>query len=182
MFRAEIEGIGLEFETAPGVFSPGSPDRGTLFMLGRAEVAEGGKALDLGCGYGLAGIFLIKKFGAAVSFCDIDERCTELTKKNLALNCLTGDVWLGDGIAAVPDSGYSLILCNPPFHSDFSVAKRFIEKGFNRLLVGGRMMFVTKRRKWYENKLKAVFGGVRVSEHEGYFVFTAEKRRASYSN
>lgn len=35
---------------------------------------------------------------------------------------------------------------------------------------------VTKRLDWYENKFTSVFGGVRVAERDGYYVFTAEKR------
>jgi len=35
---------------------------------------------------------------------------------------------------------------------------------------------VTNRKEWYMNKLKAVFGGVKVIEANGYFVFIAEKR------
>ena len=61
------------------------------------------------------------------------------------------------------------------------MAKKFIEKGFNRLRVGGRMLMVTKRRDWYLNKLRAIFGGVRVREIDGYFVFVAEKRGTQYA-
>lgn len=35
---------------------------------------------------------------------------------------------------------------------------------------------VTKRYQWYKNKLKSVFGGVKVIEENGYFVFVAQKR------
>ncbi|NCU26429.1 methyltransferase, partial [Candidatus Nomurabacteria bacterium] len=77
--------------------------------------------------------------------------------------------------------GYTLILSNPPYHTDFSVAKHFIEKGFNRLVLGGRMVMVTKRRDWYRNKFIAVFGGVSIREKDGYFVFAAEKRSSSYA-
>ena len=35
---------------------------------------------------------------------------------------------------------------------------------------------VTKRLDWYKNKLTSVFGGVRIKETDGYYVFTAEKR------
>ena len=59
--------------------------------------------------------------------------------------------------------------------------KHFIEKGFNRLIVGGKMVMVVKRRTWYENKLKAIFGGCRVTEKYGYFVFVAEKRSMQYA-
>lgn len=36
---------------------------------------------------------------------------------------------------------------------------------------------VTKRLEWYKNKLTSVFGGVKVNEIDGYYVFVAEKRR-----
>ena len=89
---------------------------------------------------------------------------------------------LSDGFSAVDEAGFDLILSNPPYQSDFSVAKRFIEKGFNRLKVGGKMMMVTKRLDWYRNRLRAVFGGVRVEQVDGYFVFTAERRSLSYAS
>ncbi|MDY3070644.1 MAG: methyltransferase, partial [Eubacteriales bacterium] len=44
------------------------------------------------------------------------------------------------------------------------------------------LAMVTKRRDWYQNKLTAIFGGVRVSEEDGYFVFIAEKRGSQYAN
>ena len=79
------------------------------------------------------------------------------------------------------DTGFTAIFSNPPYQSDFAVAKHFIEKGFNRLMLGGRMIMVTKRRAWYENKLKSIFGGCRVTEKNGYFVFEAEKRSMQYA-
>ncbi len=58
----------------------------------------------------------------------------------------------------------------------------FIEKGYNRLRLGGRLLMVTKRREWYKRKLISVFGGVRIREAKGYFVFEAEKRQPCYTN
>ena len=102
---------------------------------------------------------------------------------NARLNGVPGvRVLLSDGLRGIDDAGYTLILSNPPYHTDFSVARHFIEKGFNRLALGGRMMLVTKRREWYRNKLIAIFGGVQVQEVDGYFVMTAEKRGRDYAN
>jgi 16S rRNA (guanine1207-N2)-methyltransferase len=44
------------------------------------------------------------------------------------------------------------------------------------------MMMVTKRREWYRNKLIAIFGGVKIHEIDGYFVFESCKRDARYAN
>ncbi len=40
---------------------------------------------------------------------------------------------------------------------------------------------VTKRKDWYQNKFIAVFGGVKITETDGYFVFMGEKRQNSYA-
>ncbi len=39
-----------------------------------------------------------------------------------------------------------------------------------------KMYMVTKRKLWYMKKFIRIFGGVKVYEREGYFVFEAEKR------
>ena len=57
-----------------------------------------------------------------------------------------------------------------------------IEKGFNRLVVGGALWMVTKRDAWYRNKLSAIFGGVRAEFVDGYWVFEAVKKRAAYAS
>jgi 16S rRNA (guanine1207-N2)-methyltransferase len=57
------------------------------------------------------------------------------------------------------------------------VAKAFIEEGYKHLVFDGKFMMVTKRLAWYRNKISSVFGGVKVFEQDGYYVFVAEKRR-----
>ncbi len=174
----------LALETDPKLFSPGHADRGTLAMLSRVHFSPGMKVLDLGCGCGLVGILAARICGEGnVIMSDIDPLAVEVASRNAARNGVGGArVVLSDGLSGVEETGFDLILSNPPYQSDFSVAKRFIEKGFNRLKLGGRLWMVTKRRDWYRNKLVAVFGGVRISEVDGYFVFEAEKRSSRYAN
>ena len=90
-------------------------------------------------------------------------------------------MYVGDALDAVPDRAFDRILLNPPYQTDFAVAKRLILKSFNRLEIGGRLLMVTKRRDWYFNKLKSVFGGARVQSDDGYFVFEAERRSRQYA-
>ena len=184
VIRAEVLGEALVLRTAPGLFSPGRVDRGTLAMLSAAGFEPGMKVLDLGCGCGVVGITAAKKCGAEnVLMADVDPDAVKTALKNAAANGvpeLRGVC--SDGFNAIEDAGFDLILSNPPYQTDFAVAKKFIEKGFNRLKVGGKMLMVTKRLEWYRNKLKAIFGGVRVREIDGYFVFEAEKRSPRYAN
>ena len=183
MINVSLKGIDLVFETAPGLFSPGGIDGGTLAMLSNVDFRLDDKVLDLGCGYGVVGILAARLIGPEkVTMVDIDERAVEYAARNAALNQVEGVriVW-SNGLADLDDAGYTLILSNPPYHEDFSVPKAFIEKGFNRLAIGGRMYMVTKREKWYRNKLTTVFGGVKVWKLQDYFVFMAEKRSLRYA-
>ena len=180
----DFGGHRLQLETRPGLFSPEHADRGTLAMLSCARFEPGMRVMDLGCGCGLVGILAALECGEAnVMLSDIDPLAVETARRNAARNGVPGvKIALSDGFSAVDETGFDLILSNPPYQSDFSVAKAFIEKGFNRLKLGGRLLMVTKRREWYRNKLAAIFGGVRIREIDGYCVFEAQRRDARYAN
>ena len=113
---------------------------------------------------------------------DVDPAAVRCAAENAKRNGVENvHLCCGDALDAVDASGFDWILSNPPYHADFSVAKKFIEKGFNRLKLGGKLVMVVKRELWYRNKLTAIFGGVRMQEIGGYFVFTAEKRSERYA-
>ena len=160
------------------MFSPNSIDNGTLALLSVIDFLPSDKVLDLGCGYGAVGILAGKLIGEEnVIMCDISERAVEYATINASLNGIPHiDVRLSDGYQNVKENDFTLILCNPPYHADFSVPKKFIEVGFRKLATGGKLVMVTKRLDWYKNKLASVFGGVKVQKMEGYYVFVAEKR------
>lgn len=178
MISAEIKNVSLKFETDPSNFSPNSIDTGTLAMLSAVDFLPNDKVLDMGCGYGVVGILAAKLIGGEnVTMCDISESAVKQAKINAELNGVPDiDIKISDGFSNIPDNGFTLILSNPPYHTDFSVPKHFIEVGFKKLAVGGKMIMVTKRLDWYKNKLASVFGGVRVREIDGYYVFISEKR------
>ena len=59
-FNVHMHGIHFEFETHPSLFSPNGVDRGSAFLLSLVEFDPADKVLDLGCGYGLMGIYAAK--------------------------------------------------------------------------------------------------------------------------
>ena len=61
-----LMGKKFEFFVSPGVFSKDKIDNGTYILIENAEVKEGSKLLDLGCGYGPVGIVFAK-----VKKCDV---------------------------------------------------------------------------------------------------------------
>jgi 16S rRNA (guanine1207-N2)-methyltransferase len=182
LLKVSIQGQELAFRTTDRLFSPKAADGGTLAMLSLIAFKPDDKVLDLGCGYGLVGVLAARLLPPdQVFMLDNDPAAVEAARDNLTLNGVAGvQPMLSDGFQNFREIGFSKIISNPPYHVDFSVPKHFIEKGFNRLRVGGVMWMVTKRRNWYENKLRAIFGGTRVHEIDGYFIFEAEKRGSRY--
>jgi len=180
LFEIDMWNNILKFQTEESLFSPDAPDRGTMAMLKNIQLKEDDKLLDLGCGYGLVGISAAKVIGEErVFMVDINERAVEYAAINAEANGVPGvTIKHGSGLEPVQDFDFTLILSNPPYHTDFSVPKTFIENGFKHLLVGGRMVMVVKRLDWYKNKLTTIFGGVKVIEDNGYYILTAEKRAA----
>lgn len=179
MIHTAIKGIQLQFHTDSTVFSPLHIDRGTLAMLSQVDFSPEDKVLDLGCGYGAVGLTAAKIIGEGrVILCDVSQDAVDLARQNALLNGLTQvEIRQSNAYENIPERDFTLILSNPPYHTDFSVAKHFIENGFHKLAPGGKMVMVTKRLDWYKNKLSAVFGGVRIREADGYYVFLAEKRQ-----
>ncbi len=179
MYEVVIGDVTLCLETAPNLFSPAHADRGTLAMLSLTSFDASDRVLDLGCGVGIVGIYAAR-CGATVMMTDFDSSSIQVATANCVSNEVNCTVLCSDGFSAIePGRLFTQILSNPPYHTDFSVAKRFIEGAFRHLEIGGRLLMVTKRLDWYRNKLTAVFGGVRVHEIEGYYVFISEKRSAS---
>ena len=176
--KFNLKDIELDLDTTPELFSPVAPDKGTLAMLNAVEIASSDKVLDLGCGCGIVGIYSAKLAGEhSVTMTDLLPIAAETAKQNAIKNNVPAvTVLCGNAYENVQDTDFTLILSNPPYHTDFSVAKSFIEGAYRHLATGGRMVMVTKRLDWYKNKLTSVFGGVKVIESDGYYVFISEKR------
>ena len=183
MIEMIVRGVHLIAENDRSLFSPDAPDRGTVAMLETIDMKESEKVLDLGCGWGLVGLTLAGLQTAhSLTLTDVNPTAVNNAQRNFSLNGFEGAIFCcGDAYASVPDRDYTLILSNPPYHTDFQVARIFIEKGFNRLATGGKMVMVTKRKEWYKNKFISIFGGVRITEQDGYYVFQAEKRSTKYA-
>ncbi len=172
-----IKGVALSFETSEKLFSPNQIDQGTLAMLSTVEFHSEDQVLDVGCGYGVVGILAARLIGSdRVRMVDIDLEAVKFARMNAERNEVEVPIFVSDGLKEVYEDNFTLILSNPPYHEDFSIPKGFIEDGFTKLSLGGKMVMVVKRLDWYKNKLKSIFGGVKVEEINGYYVLSVEKR------
>ena len=177
-FEATINGHTFTFATHPRCFSPRQVDAGTLAMLSVMALSPADKVLDLGCGYGMVGLYAAQHTAPEhVMMADLCPTSVACARHNAELNGTPGILFaISDGFANISAHNFTVIASNPPYHADFAVPKHFIEKGFQRLAIGGKFYMVTKRRDWYKNKFISVFGGVKIHAIGDYFVFEAEKR------
>lgn len=183
MITVTIKDVELQFRTEGSLFSPRRIDNGTLALLSAIDFEEGDRICDLGCGYGAVGITAARLIGPdRVLMLDNDPKAVACARENARLNGVPEtEVVQSDGFSATRETHFTKIITHPPYHADFSVPKRFIEKGFNRLALEGRLYMVTKRKEWYKRKLISIFGGVSVREIEGYYVFMAVKKSGAYA-
>lgn len=173
------ESFGCRFETVAGIFSPRGVDPGTALMLeALLPQVAGRRLLDLGCGAGVVGVAAAQQ-GADALAVDISARALRITAQNAAANGVALAVRPSDGLADLGDERFDLIATNPPFHEDFGVARRFVEGAHERLALGGSLYLVVRRAGWYAQKLRAVFGGYRLVERDGYSLFVAERREGA---
>ena len=182
-FEYEFHGKRLRFQTSALLFSPKAVDRGTQAMLDSVEIKPDDRVLDLGCGYGIVGIAAATIVGPEnVVLADVDPLAISVSRANAVRNGFPHiAIHVSDGFRELAESGFTKILSNPPYHTDYAVAKHFILKGFNRLQLGGELIFVVKRPNWYQQKLRSVFGGCRAVTRDGYTVLIAERRSDSYA-
>lgn len=175
--RVAVDVCGQKFTLSalPGNFSPQGLDKGSRVLLEQAKIPAGGRVLDLACGYGVIGIVAAKLGAGQVVYLDDCRIALAAASKNIQGEGLAGQLVHSHHPYAAPGK-FDCILCNPPYHSDYALAKQFIEFAARRLHDGGWLYLVVKRPNWYTNKLRAVFGGCQTVAAEGYWLLAAQLR------
>jgi 16S rRNA G1207 methylase RsmC len=181
--KVNVMGMDIELYTAGGVFSPKQIDAGTRLLIESAMVQPGWKVLDLGCGYGIVGIAIKKKYPLATVFMsDINERAVQLSKMNIELNrieatVLHSDVFKNKELERIK---FDTILLNPPQTAGKKLCFQMIEESKQRLNKGGTLQIVARHNKGGEGlskKMEEVFGNMaETAKKSGYRVYISENQ------
>ena len=174
-----VKNTPLEFITDHGVFSKDAFDRGTEVLLHYVEVRDTfTSALDLGCGYGVVGVYLNKVYGLEVDMVDINERALNLAKQNIELNHTKGNVFKSNGLSEVTNM-YDMIITNPPIRAGKETIYRFFEESYKHLKDEGVLYVVINKKHGAESanrKLKSIYKSVNlVGRQKGFQVFECKK-------
>ena len=132
----KYHGEKFRFDLSMGLFSSFDIDAGSRLLLKtlakHVSLAGYENAIDTGCGIGVLGICLKKKYpGLKIRFQDRDELAVAFTRHNAALNGIkSSDYEANSGLLlenVEPDS-QDLVICNIPAKAGDHVIKDFIRK------------------------------------------------------
>lgn len=169
----------LTFNTDNGVFSKSKVDFGTRFLL---EVITPflteGKMLDVGCGYGVIGIYLAKKFNISLDMVDVNKRALHLAKMNAKENKVSCHIFESDVYEKVTDK-YDYIITNPPIRAGKKVVYEILLGAFDHLVENGKLYFVIRKNhgaKSIISDLEKMYDVSILDKSNGFFIVEAKKR------
>jgi 16S rRNA (guanine1207-N2)-methyltransferase len=173
-------GRSLRFLSRPGVFSYGRFDEGARALVETMEIHPGDRVLDLGCGCGTNGIFAGLRSGPEgfTMFVDSNVRAAALAEFNAVAQGLTSfQALASSNVEVLPDEDFDVILANPPYYAQQSIAPMFVEQAWRLLRPGGRLYLVTKQPDTIGSMVIEVFGDVEAAERRCYHVLCGTKPR-----
>lgn len=171
--EVSVENISIKLHQDTAVFSQGKLDKGTELLLNSiSRIVPQGKALDLGCGCGVVGVFLSKLGFKDITSSDVSAAALRLTQENTVFNDVS-DVKV---VAADMLSGldkYDVIAVNPPFHVGISTTTaptiNMIINAPEHLNKGGILYLVANSHLGYGEILKQNFSSVEIIKANNTF-------------
>jgi 16S rRNA (guanine1207-N2)-methyltransferase len=171
--------IDLPYYSKPGIFGWDKIDRGSDFLIEHLPIfleyfkQSPQSLLDLGCGYGYLSL-RASEFGfKRIVATDNCAAALLAAQKNLdSIEGIDCDVIPSDAGDQITES-FDSILCNPPFHSGFTVdnalTTKFLHHSRQRLKPSGQALFVVNSFIPLEQKATLYFKHVKQLANNGAF-------------
>ena len=173
-------GIDLTFQTDAGVFSRGEVDTGTRLLLEALPEDMGGEILDLGCGWGVIGISIARKWPEArVTMADINTRALDLSRENAKRNRAEVICAESDGMAAFEGKTFDAVVTNPPIRAGKQVIYKMFADAARSLAPEGALYLVIRKQQGAEScirYLQTLYASVeKLDRSGGFWVLKASK-------
>lgn len=181
-FEDSIADMKLKFRSCDSIFSKDEIDEGTRTLLNTIfdKLNLSGNGLDLGCGYGVIGLSIIKRLGLNCDMIDVNGTAVELATHNLMLNGVRSGakVFKSNGFEQVEGS-YDFIVTNPPIKTGKKLLFELMDGCFNHLNKGGTLTLVIRKSHGEESlkkKLTEVFGNCEIlKRNKGFYILHCVK-------
>ena len=160
-----------------GVFSKDRIDFGTNVLLNSLEDLSNIKSvLDVGCGVGIIGISLAKKYdNLAVHMIDVNEKAISLTKENIAINKVKNCQAYLSNVYSDVNEKFDMIISNPPIRAGKDVVHGIAIGAKEKLNNGGFFYAVVQKKQGadsFKKKLQEIYNNVEiVNKDSGYIIF-----------
>ncbi len=169
---------GVNLVTHANVFGRDKLDPGADFFLQNLKLLPSAQSVaDLCCGSGILGLkYANLNTCNNMDFFDESFMAVESAKLSWDKNNTNGLAHFNwaDGLSTPHTPKYDLILCNPPFHEQFTVgdhiAKRLFKDAKQYLNENGKLIVVGNRHLGYHVTLKKYFDNVEQIASNGKFI------------
>ena len=158
----DLEFDGLQFKTTWGLFSPKAIDDGSRLLLEHLKLSENDDCLDLGCGYGVLGLWMASKASAGHTLLiDKDFVAVEYSEKNRLLNNISNaSCQLSNGFDQIEKQQFDVIVSNIPAKVGKEMLYIYLFDALTYLKPGGSFYIVTITglRQFFKRGFNEVFG------------------------
>lgn len=167
-----------QYWSKPGLFGWNKIDRGSALLIEQLPAMLGSPlpraaaVLDLGCGFGYLALNVATPQTRLVCT-DNNAAALRACRHNLDLAGLGQADVIASNAGDRLTPGFDLVLCNPPFHSGFSVdgdlTDRFLAAAARLLALNGSACFVVNQHIPLERKASALFADIHTHLDSGQF-------------
>ena len=181
-FNDQVLGLNLCFRSCDSIFSKNRIDDGsrTLLETIAKKCTLSGNCLDLGCGLGVIGISLAKKFNLNFDMVDINGTAVKLSRQNTITNNVQRqtNVFESDGFSNVSEM-YDNIITNPPIKTGKTLLFNLMDGAYQHLNINGQLILVIRKDHGMESLKKyliELFGNSEIIErNKGYYILKSIK-------
>ena len=143
-YFVKVKDINMYLYTDNGVFNKKGLDFGTRVLLENIDISNKNSFLDVGCGCGPIGFFLLLSGKANVDMVDVNNRAINLTKIGLKKNRIKANVYNSDIYSNVTGK-YDMIITNPPIHAGKAKIYEIIRESIDHLNENGEIWLVIRK-------------------------------------
>lgn len=143
-FFVKVKDINMYLYTDNGVFNKKGLDFGTRVLLENLDISNKNSFLDVGCGCGPIGLFLLLSGKENVDMVDVNNRAINLTKIGLKKNRVKANVYNSDIYSNV-NGKYDMIITNPPIHAGKAKIYEIVRGSIEHLTDNGELWLVIRK-------------------------------------